>query len=152
MRGDWNSKRRTLEKRIKGEASGNAGWPDRNGWVPEAQDDLPSTSNVISPRRTHPPFPIPEDIESKPDRLLFEIPTERTPFPFNCLFDQTCPNRIHVHVFELLIYFPARPDVETIVTQLPNRIRAVSLRPIVRNNSLRRLDVWSFHVFINGLS
>ena len=38
--------------------------PAKLGRVPQAQDAKPSTSNIIPSRRTQPPFPIPEAIES----------------------------------------------------------------------------------------
>ena len=63
--------------------------PAKLGRVPKAQDAKPSTANVILPRRTRLPSPIPEDIESanrpvflRYDELYLPAPA---PFPLGYL-------------------------------------------------------------------
>ena len=72
-------------------------------------------------------------------RLSFVIPTGLTPLPVGGFFDQTCSNRIPVHGFKFLLDFMTRPDVESIITWLPDRLRVVYLRPIVSKSSSEQL-------------
>ena len=58
------------------------GGPAGHGWVPKAQDDLPQASNIIFQRRTHPPFPNPDAIESvnRPAFLPLSLGTRVTSY------------------------------------------------------------------------
>ena len=56
-------------------------------------------------------------------KFLPFIPPRRTPLPFHSRFHQSCPDRILVHVVELLFQLLPAVHVKRIVPRLPDRVR-----------------------------